>query len=497
MNKITSEDFGFFQSESLKVDYIRFNLNYLESNQMLKLASYFRTLGFNSYQKDRDESKSRQEIKFNSKNQFELVFVIYTKYQRGTHLEFSGLHANKLYGLIKQKHIKWKNLTEFNPILCRFDLSYDRLNQSTDRIDSSEFINLCFQQFQISHPHKNLVVEKNQQGLLFKIGNRRSARHYRLYTKDDFLRFEFEIKRNVIKDLHNLLLDYRLEEFEKTLSYQFFKYSFEIFQYSREPTHIDWLNSRIRPYQYKNKLSQEISVINSHYINQFAFQEFQQKLDFIIFLQLLMYVQTLKYQTKTLRSNFRQFEFPLRDFLNYTSKTSSQYQLIKLKQFFNVLRKNLVMECFTDKSYQMVVTIPEVFVYKSKQNIWLAEIWISEELFHYFHPFIFPDFFKEKLNMDEFQVLFEIVKIFSSNSTRKEFNVQQFLDSYSSNINGKRKKEIKECFIGYIKILYEQQKIKNQVLLLPSNKTCNINQLNYIHLSKTLIIFESIDVSFS
>ena len=146
-------------------------LNYLESNEMLKLASYFGTLGFNSYQKDRDESKSRQEIKFDSKNQLELVFVIYTKYQRGTHLEFSGLHATKLYGLIKQKHIKWKNLTEFNPILCRFDICYDRLNQLTDKIDSSEFINVCFQQFQISHPHKNLMIEKNQQGLLFKIGS--------------------------------------------------------------------------------------------------------------------------------------------------------------------------------------------------------------------------------------------------------------------------------------------------------------------------------------
>jgi hypothetical protein len=497
MNKIYQEDFGGFQSESLKVDYIRFNLNYLESNEMLKLASYFGTLGFNSYQKDRDESKSRQEIKFDSKNQLELVFVIYTKYQRGTNLEFSGLHATKLYGLIKQKHIKWKNLTEFNPILCRFDICYDRLNQLTDKIDSSEFINVCFQQFQISHPHKNLVVEKNQQGLLLKIGNRRSARHYRLYTKDNFLRFEFEIKRNVIKDLHNLLLEYRLEEFEKTLSYTFFKYSFEIFQCSRHPSHIDWLMSRIRPYQYKNRLSSETSVINSHYIRQFAFQEFQQKLDLITLLQLLVYVQTLDYQTKTLTSSFRQFRFPLRDFLNYASKASNQYQLIKLKEFFNVLSQNLVIECFTDKSYRMLVTIPESRVYKSKQNIWLVDLWIAEELFDYLHPFIFSDFFNKKLTMDEFQVLFEIVKTFSSSNIRKEFNIQEFLHSYPSTLNNKRKKTINEYFIRYIKIFHEQQKLQNHVLLLPSNQTCNINQLNSTHLYQKLVIFESIDVIFS
>jgi hypothetical protein len=93
---------------------------------------------------------------------------------------------------------------------------------------------------------------------------------------------------------------------------------------------------------------------------------------------------------------------------------------MKLKEFFNLLRKNLVIECFTDKFYRMLVTIPEAFVSKSEQNIWLAEVWIAEELFEYLYPFLFPDFFKEKLTIDQFQVLFEIVKIFSSNSTRIE-----------------------------------------------------------------------------
>lgn len=87
--------------------------------------------------------------------------------------------------------------------------------------------------------------------------------------------------------------------------------------------------------------------------------------------------------------------------------------------------------------------------------------------------------------------------IFSSSSTRKEFNIQQFLNSYFPDINGTRKKKIKDSFIKYIQILYQQQKLQNQALLLPSNQTININQLNSIHLSQTLIVFESIDVSFS
>jgi hypothetical protein len=218
MTKIYEDDFGFFELESLKVDSIRFNLIYLDSIQMHKLASYFQTLGFNSYQKERDDSKSPQKIKFNSKNKFELVFILYTKYQKGTHLEFAGLHAEKIYGLMKQKRIKWENLREFNAILRLLDLCYDRYNQPTDPINCKEFIKVCFQEFQISHPRTNLVVEKNQQSLLFKIGNRRSARYYRLYPKDNFLRFEFEIKdtQSKMNDLYHLLLEYRFEELEKT-----------------------------------------------------------------------------------------------------------------------------------------------------------------------------------------------------------------------------------------------------------------------------------------
>jgi DNA relaxase NicK len=53
-------------------------------------------------------------------------------------------------------------------------------------------INSCFEQFLDCHPQKNLIIEKIKKvGLIFKIGNRRSSKYYRLYTKDNGLRFEF------------------------------------------------------------------------------------------------------------------------------------------------------------------------------------------------------------------------------------------------------------------------------------------------------------------
>ena len=215
MNKITPEDFGLFQSEALNVDFIGFNLTNLDSNQILKLASYFQTLGFNSYQKNREENKYREELNIDLKNKFELTFILNVPYQKEMiQLQFSGVSGKQFYQLIKQKSIQWEKLTKFDLILSRFDLVYQRINKSNDKINSKKFINSCFEQFLDCHPQKNLVIEKNKKGLIFKIGNRPSSKYYRLYTKDNGLRFEFEIKYK-INDFYKLLLESRFEEFEK------------------------------------------------------------------------------------------------------------------------------------------------------------------------------------------------------------------------------------------------------------------------------------------
>lgn len=89
-----------------------------------------------------------------------------------------------------------------------------------------------------------------------------------------------------------------------------------------------------------------------------------------------------------------------------------------------------MIESFSDIHYRMLVTIPEVFLTKSQQNIWNVEVWIAEELFDYLHLFLFQDFFDKKLTKDQFQVLFEVIKVYSSNDIRKEFHIQNFLDNF-------------------------------------------------------------------
>ena len=62
-NKIYTEDFCSLEIESLKIDYLRFNLKpYLNDSEISNLAVYFRRLGFSSYKKEKKLSYLKDVI---------------------------------------------------------------------------------------------------------------------------------------------------------------------------------------------------------------------------------------------------------------------------------------------------------------------------------------------------------------------------------------------------------------------------------------------------
>ncbi len=168
MNQITHEDFGFFQTELLQVDFITFNLTKLSNLQISQLATYFRSLGFNSYLKKAETSQSRPN-KNHFQNKFELDIILKVPYQK----DMPGLSANQFYKLIKQKSIQWEKLTKFDIVLSRFDLVYERSHKLNDKISTKS----SYIQFQDLHPRKNLVSERN-------IQNRSSKRTKNLHRTE-------------------------------------------------------------------------------------------------------------------------------------------------------------------------------------------------------------------------------------------------------------------------------------------------------------------------
>ena len=90
----------------------------------------------------------------------------------------------------------------------------------------------------------------------------------------------------------------------------------------------------------------------------------------------------------------------------------------------------------------------------------------------------------------------------SSNSTRKEFNIKQFLESYGPNLNGRQKKQIKDSFIQYLKEFQQEGKLQQQAFfpLLNSQtnpkSTCSISHLTSQRLSQPFVVFEIVNVKF-
>ena len=86
------------------------------------------------------------------------------------------------------------------------------------------------------------------------------------------------MKGDLIKDFQDLLITSSFEEhqFESKIAYQFFKYSFELFSSLNQPSHMDWLATRIRPYQYRNAFSLELAI-HSDYLNQMDYKLLKEK----------------------------------------------------------------------------------------------------------------------------------------------------------------------------------------------------------------------------
>ena len=231
-----------FQSQNLIVDYITFKFQDLDNLQQTIITKYLLKLGFNSYQQSGKLAQPiKESLRFSSKNQFEVSFVTDNAYWQDTLLNFPGLNTNHFYTLVKSKSIDWRIFS--STVLSRVDLYFSRHNKTDDQIEVIEFLHDCYRKINLRK--NNVSLEKNQRGLILKIGSRKSNHYSRIYQNKNknSLRFEYEMKGKFLQDYHSLLVEYRLEEFEQKLSSHFLVYFGKLL-----PLHfsyLDWLVIRL------------------------------------------------------------------------------------------------------------------------------------------------------------------------------------------------------------------------------------------------------------
>ena len=402
---------------------------------------------------------------------------------------------------MKAKIIDWTIFS--SGLLSRFDLSYIRDNKRDDKISIEEFLYQCLGNLEKleekSKPNRgpNISFDRNSKGRILRVGHRGSNLSYRIYNGETFLKFEHEMKQTFIKKYHPLLASNRLEEFEQQLSLHFFSYSAK--KLPLHYTYMDWLVIKIRSIR-KQQIPE--SGLNSHYLDPNTFQSFTDRKNFLSLLQFLMYAQQLDFTRDYLGSTpYRQVVFRLQDFLKYQNsivnvKSTNYPQLKKVKDFFQELQKNLLIQSFTDFKYRSLVTIPQVELEKSKQNqnCWIAKVWIAEELFDYVHPFLLPSFFKQKTTKDQFEVQFKIIQVFSSINIEKTFLVKEFLDSYSAVLFNQRRTKIKKLFLQFVGLLKEHDLIESNSKIISDGLLVDVDELTTTNIEQDFVLYEKLSI---
>jgi len=165
-----------------------------------------------------------------------------------------------------------------------------------------------------------------------------------------------------------------------------------------------------------------------------------------------------------------------------------------LLDFFDELQINSLIKFFSDTQYRSLVTIPEVKLEKGKQNTWIANVWIAEELFYYAHPFLFPDLLKRKLTKHQFEVQFKVIQVFSSVDIEKHFSIEEFFHQYPSVLSNQDKNKMKEYFIQLIQLFEEHQLIESTYKVGSTKTLYQTNKLTSQNISKGFIIYERLSI---
>ena len=485
-----------FQSQNLIVDYITFKFQDLDNLNQTRIAKYLFQLGFNSSQESGKLTKPIKEpILVNSKNKFQVSFVADNSYWGGTLLHFSGTSATRFYLFSKEQIIDWTIFS--STVLSRFDLYYYRENKKQDKISSTNFLDNCYKK--LKQTNKNVSLEKNRKGFILKIGNRKSNQYSRIYQTKQGLKFEHEMKGKFLQHYHLLLVENRFEEFEHHLT-ECFLYRFgKLLPLNYSYT--DWLVVQLRPIR-KQSIPQ--FFLNTEYFESNNLSLLDDRKNFVMLLQFLAYAQYLDYKIDSLgeppyRTRYRLVIFRIQDFLKFQNpmvKSTNYYQLKKVKKFFNELQRNSLVTSFTDNQFRSLVTIPEVRVSKSKKqkNSLIARVWIAEELFYYNYPFLLPDFFRNKNTKDEFQVQFEILRVFSSGSIQKEVFIKEFLDSYPSLLSNQRRTKIKQLFIQLVGCLKENDLIESNYKIIANGLLVDVDELTTTNIQQGFVLYEKLSI---
>lgn len=347
-------------------------------------------------------------------------------------------------------------------------------------------------------------------GLVLRIGHRTSSKYYRVYQTDQGLKFELELKNQLLKSFQKLLIDNRIQQFEHQLSKQFYSHSFGSLNLNSSYT--DWLLHWYR------KLSDtpNLNGFLTTYFNKESSTLSNNKELIFNFLRILSYIKNHGNRKQTFeiedeQQTFHVVTFRLIDFLRYMKVNEKNHRQrinmveifkqfeylhdFKLQTFRTTLDDSLILNDNSNEAeFTSVVMIPYLKI-KKKRNVWNVTLLVANQFYEYNFPFQFTDYFIHWETTHQFEVKTQIIQLIAQTTFKKKLDVEEFLKPFDKVSNAK-KTRVKKIFIEGIEQEIQNRSIQSKFhIVQKDNSVKYINQLRPINLTKSKYIYISMKTS--
>jgi len=213
------------QDENLEIDWLTFKINGLPDQKLISSGLY------NQFTPNVTLDDKPLISYHGLKNKHKVSIRQYTGsegYWVGTKIIFSGENAAYLYKLIKMQKFDWKILlkNQHTLTLSRIDICYSQANITNDELRNFDtFLINCRGYIDDHTTTKYTKLENFPDGKMLKVNRRNNSVHYRIYQKNQNVRFELELKYRQVRLVQNYLFNNQINIFENKLVHQFFKSS--------------------------------------------------------------------------------------------------------------------------------------------------------------------------------------------------------------------------------------------------------------------------------
>jgi len=303
------------------------------------------------------------------------------------------------------------------------------------------------------------------------VNRRNNSVHYRVYQKDQRVRFEIELKHRQTKLVQDYLFNNQLDIFEQQLVIQYFKYSGRVLRL--DYVYTDWIVDFQRRQQ-RNPTSR--SLVTSYLETGMGNQEEEERLfhlfqflSFVKSLELNLFKDCKKHRIK--EQSYYGLKFPLSQFVKFTGiQISKQSQRDKLIRYFKQLQKlDPIVKEFSDRAFQSYVCFPYVGCENPSGNSWSIEVFAAEALFFFPYPFQLPKSFLISTRKNDLRLKLRLMKSLAVHEQEKRLDLDEFFNRV--NVPNNQLIQIKKSIIQLLNELVENKIIYNEVgVVLKSGK---------------------------